>query len=223
MLVRGGYAAAVAYPPQTKRTLIQLGMRTIRYIAAMALLIAIAIFVQYEDRQKAIKAKPNRNPNAIRVTPKTSPAIKVKPQLKNKLVEGIAYFEGFYSRPYRCPGGVLTIGHGFTKRNYVRRGWMSREEARGVLEHEVDTIRERVQKIVRVPLTEAQMCALVSFTYNCGEGALIKLVNTPGRLNSGNYQSVAEVLPLYNKASGKRLKGLDLRRQWELSLWLQQA
>ena len=76
-----------------------------------------------------------------------------------------------------------------------------------------------VLRNVRVPLTEHQVCALTSFAFNTGEGNLQKLINGKDRLNSGNYDSVQKLMPMYRKGGGKVLQGLVKRREWELTLW----
>ena len=149
----------------------------------------------------------------------------VKPQVEvvpyswnDELVENVMFFEGFYSRPYTCPGGKRTIGFGHTG-EYSKLNFVSRDKARNILLEELREHRKKVLTIVEVPLTENQIAALTSFTFNCGEGSLRKLVSGPNRLNSGNYESVSKILPLYRKANGKVLKGLENRRTWEKELW----
>lgn len=135
-----------------------------------------------------------------------------------KMVDGVKHFEGFRSKQYRCCGGVLTIGYGHTGK-HVRKGSLTEKEAEEILLKELDETKEKVLDIVEVPLTNAQLAALTSFTFNCGTGSLRKLVDQPGRLNDGNYESVKKIMPLYRRAGGKIKDGLVRRRSWELSLW----
>jgi len=88
-----------------------------------------------------------------------------------------------------------------------------------LLEKELHEYKDVVLSIVKVPLTDNQLAALTSFTYNCGRGALYQLVSQEGRLNDGNYQSVSDVMPMYRMAGGKVRKGLERRRKFELALW----
>lgn len=135
-----------------------------------------------------------------------------------KMVQGVKHFEGFRSHVYTCCGGKLTIGYGHTGKA-VFKGVISEREAFNLLLDELHQTKLVVLSIVNVPLTESQLAALTSFTYNCGRGALYQLVNKEGRLNDGNYASVAELLPMYIKAGGKIRKGLVKRRSFELELW----
>ena len=134
------------------------------------------------------------------------------------MVNRVKSWEGFRSESYLCPAGVLTIGYGHTGHR-VNGGTISEGEAEELLRVELRKTRDAVLKVVKVPLTDSQVAALTSFTYNCGCGALRKLVNKPGRLNDGNYDVISEVLPLYRKGGGKVLEGLVKRRAWEVSLW----
>lgn len=153
-------------------------------------------------------------PKAIVVKPVTKPKVMVAVHA----VERVKRFEGFSNVRYKCPAGVDTIGYGFTGKT-ARREWISRSESNKLLQKELASCQKIVKKNVHVKLTDAQLWALTSFTYNCGEGSLRMLVNGKGRLNSGNYRSIPKLLPLYCKGDGTVLRGLVKRRSWECSLW----
>jgi GH24 family phage-related lysozyme (muramidase) len=134
------------------------------------------------------------------------------------VIEGIKHFEGFYPKPYTCPGGRRTIGYGFTGNEFKKS--MTRAQADAWLENFVyPKYSEMVKRNVSVPLKPNQFNTLVSFTFNAGEGNLKKLINGPNRLNSGNYNSVAYLLPIYSKCRGRTLPGLYKRRMWEAGIW----
>ena len=141
-----------------------------------------------------------------------------KKDWKNVATSRIKFFEGFSNTTYRCEAGELTIGYGFTGK-FTNQSWISRAESDKILEKELVRCQIAVKRIVKVKLSNSQLWSLSSFTYNCGEGSLMKLVNGKGRLNSGNYSSVPKLLPLYCKVAGKQLKGLSNRRDWEAKLW----
>ena len=158
------------------------------------------------------------HPKAIVVKPQSKVKTKQKTVVASRAVERVKRFEGFSNMRYKCPAGVDTIGYGFTGKT-ARRSWISRAESDRILQKELAECQRIVKKNVRVKLTDAQLWALTSFTYNCGEGSLRKLVNGKGRLNSGNYRSIPRLLPLYCKGDGTVLRGLVKRRSWECSLW----
>jgi lysozyme len=159
-------------------------------------------------------------PVEIAVAPE---AILVKPKKhynswEQELVNQVKYFESFKPSPYRCPAGVLTVGYGHTGK--FASDSVTKQRAEYLLKKELEECRAIVRRNVKVPLTEYQTCALVSFTYNCGEKNLRSLINGKARLNSGNYKSVSKLMPLYSKAKGKTLNGLVKRRALESNMWL---
>ena len=150
----------------------------------------------------------------------TSPEeVPVKTDWNGELLTNVKFFEGFKRKAYTCPGGVRTIGYGCTIKSIVNKGYISEPQAEKVLIKELAEARAIVLKRVKVELTEYQLSALTSFTFNCGEGNLSLLITGKDRLNGGNYESVEKKLPLYINAAGRPLKGLIKRRQWELKLW----
>lgn len=148
--------------------------------------------------------------------------IRVKPLKKlidwrEHLVNGVKSFEGYSPHPYKCPAGVYTVGYGHTGK-YAKEN-VNKEFAETLLLKEIISAEQIVKRNVKVKLTEHQIAALTSFTYNCGEANLLKLINGENRLNSGNYESIEQILPAYNKANGTTLNGLKKRRNWELEMW----
>jgi len=149
---------------------------------------------------------------------KLVPMIKEVDTAWEDMVAQVKRYEGFKAEAYLCPAGVRTIGYGHTGER-VHGGTISEDEADCLLRAELDKTKRAVLRIVKVELSESQLAALVSFTYNCGSGALSKLVGAPGRLNDGNYESVSEIMPLYRRGGGRILDGLVKRRAWEVSLF----
>lgn len=133
----------------------------------------------------------------------------------------IKEFEGFRSNAYPDPatgGAPWTIGYGTTKG--VKKGMtVTQAQAEQLLRDDVKVFEEAVRKAVKVPLTQNQFDALVSFTYNVGPGnmttsTLIKLINLK------EYKSAAEQFLRWNKAAGKVMAGLTRRREAERKLFL---
>jgi len=163
------------------------------------------IIIKYVDRPVIIRAEP------IVVKPNTN--------WNKKMLRGVKFFEGYSCEAYKCSGGVMTIGYGCTDKSVVKNGKISENEAESLLCEHLKEVRKKVDEAVTVNLTDYQLNALTSFAFNCGMSNLKRLVEGEGRLNEGNFKSVEENLPKYRIAGGKVRKGLEKRRQWELSLW----
>jgi len=135
-----------------------------------------------------------------------------------QMVEIVKECEGFYAEPYRCPAGVVTIGYGHTA-TAKQLDAVTQSQAHKLLIADLKKAEAHVDRIVTVPLDDGQKACLVSFTFNCGASNLKQLVSGKDRLNAGNYNSIRKILPLYRMGGGKVLKGLEIRRQKELTLW----
>lgn len=139
----------------------------------------------------------------------------------------IARWEGFKAKPYRCPAGIWTIGHG------TIRGWdgaritgahpaVTREEARRFLERDVRWAARAVTRFVSVPLADAQFDALVSFTYNLGTGALQRST-LRRKVNAEEHTEAMREFLRWTIAGGRHLRGLFLRRKAEALLYMEGA
>ena len=127
-------------------------------------------------------------------------------------------FEGFRARAYVCPAGVLTIGYGHTGKD-VKPG-MTITEPRGVelLAQDVGRFERAVERLVKVPLAQNQFDALVSFTYNVGEGNL-QSSTLLKKLNAKDYSGAAAQFDRWNRGGGKVLTGLVRRRAAERKMF----
>lgn len=142
-----------------------------------------------------------------------------KMSISEKGVELVAKYEGCRLAAYKCPAGVWTIGYGHTMG--VKQGdtLPSNQAAKALLKEDLKKYGDYVNNcrkkgLITFPLNQNQFDALTSFTYNCGNGSLQKLVS--GR----DAATIAEKLLLYNKGGGKVLAGLTKRRQEERELFL---
>lgn len=142
-----------------------------------------------------------------------------------------AYDDADSSRPRRFiqPGmnvrGTLTIGYGHTAT--VRPGMRITEEgAENLLKQDILPVERAINELVKVPLTDGQFGALVSFAYNLGHSThrgspLSKIAEI---LNKGDYAGAISRMQLYNKQRiGGRLQvvpGLVNRRSAEAGMWV---
>ena len=140
-------------------------------------------------------------------------------------VDLVKSFEGLKLEAYRCPAGVWTIGYGHTGSD-VKPGLKTNEqEAEHLLQEDLNHAGIGVEKLVKVPLTDNQFAALVSFAFNAGLASLAASTLLK-RLNAGDYHAVPAELGKWVKATDPRTKqkvtlpGLVKRRAAEGVLWL---
>ena len=140
-------------------------------------------------------------------------------------IDLIKSFEGCYLKAYKCPAGVWTIG------------WGTTEPIDGVKPHEGMVITQKqadelliknlkgyenaVNEYITYSINQNQFDALVSFAYNCGNGAL-KTSTLLKKLNAGDVHGAANEFLRWNKANGKVLNGLTRRREAERKLFLKE-
>jgi GH24 family phage-related lysozyme (muramidase) len=130
----------------------------------------------------------------------------------------IKEFEGFRASAYRCPAGVPTIGYGHTKT--ARMGMLiNRKHGEQLLRSDLSDAESAVSRLVKVPLTDNEFSALVSFVFNLGEGNFAKSTLLR-KLNAGDRQGAADELLRWNRAGGRVLRGLIRRREAERQLFL---
>lgn len=132
-------------------------------------------------------------------------------------IDLIKQFEGLRLTAYKCPAGVYTIGYGHTRG--VKRGMkITEEEASAYLTADLRNSEKAVERYdVIYHWNQNEYDALVSFTFNCGATNLRALLRNGRR----NRSQIAATLPLYRKAGGKVLKGLERRRAAEKALFLE--
>jgi GH24 family phage-related lysozyme (muramidase) len=142
-------------------------------------------------------------------------------KISQKGIDLVKSFEGGpFLEAYRDPVGIWTIGYGTT--SGVKAGMrITKTQAEQYLREDLNQFERAVKDNVKVPLNTEQFSALVSFTYNVGEGALAS--STLLRfLNQGDYQGAADEFLRWNKGGGQELPGLTRRRNAERSMFLGQ-
>ncbi|MDN5681338.1 MAG: lysozyme [Ewingella sp.] len=130
----------------------------------------------------------------------------------------IKRFEGYRLSAYQDSVGVWTIGYGHTRG--VKRGdKITRAQADEFLAQDAADAASDVERRVKVPLNQNQFDALVSFTFNLGDGNL-KSSTLLRRLNEGNYRAAADQFGRWVFAGGVLLDGLVKRREAERQLFI---
>lgn len=124
-------------------------------------------------------------------------------------------------RPYVCPAGVLTIGWGHTNdngRRFKTGDIWTKGECDAEFRADMKRFEKAVCRRVKVAMTQSQFDALVSFTYNCGEGNLSRS-GLLRRVNAKDFDGAAREFAKWNRGGGKVLNGLTRRRAAEAELF----
>jgi lysozyme len=155
--------------------------------------------------------------------------------VSDKCIHMIMHHEGVRSKPYQCPALLWTVGVGHVidpthakvpiadrKALPIPAGWdrvLSNDEIMDILKKDLNRFEQGVDRLIKVPLTQGQFDALVSFSFNVGLG---NLQNSTLRMkvNRGEFEGAAEQFLVWTKAGGKVLKGLVTRRTDEQALFL---
>ena len=132
----------------------------------------------------------------------------------------IRKFEGLELNSYRDAIGIWTVGYGRTK-GVRPNQTITFAQAESFLVEDLNRFEGIVRESVKVPLSDNQFSALVSFTYNVGNGAFTSSTLLR-RLNQGDYQGAANELPRWSKAGGRTMDSLVQRRYAERALFLGQ-
>jgi lysozyme len=136
----------------------------------------------------------------------------------------IEVFEGKFLRTYDDGTGVLTIGYGHTTAAgapAVTRGMtITDEECDSILAADLSKVEADVERIVKVPLSQNQFDALVSFHFNTGA---LGTGTVDNKLNAGNTASAMDTLLQYDHAGGRQMDGLTRRRQAERLMFVGQV
>lgn len=155
--------------------------------------------------------------------------------ISEKTLEMLRHHEGVRYRPYRCPAALWTIGVGHVL--YPEQGAMkmedrlkyalheadkrvfTKDEVNAILTKDLERFVRGVSKYCPGPITQGQLDALVSFSFNCGLGTLQRSTLRQ-KHNRKDYAGAAEEFMKYIKGGGKVLKGLVNRRNDERALYL---
>jgi GH24 family phage-related lysozyme (muramidase) len=159
--------------------------------------------------------------SAVATAPAASARVKQDLQLSVQGAAFIAAYEGYRSAAYDDAGGHCTIGYGHlihlggcSRADAARWGSLTQDEALALLWQDAQTYAAGVRaSLPRTPLSQAQFDALVSLSYNIGNGGFrgssvrAKLVrSTP------DYAAVPNLMLRWVSSSGVELPGLRRRR-----------
>ena len=132
--------------------------------------------------------------------------------VRNRIKE----YEGCRLMAYRCPAGVLTIGYGHTGADVSEGMTITREEADGLFDRDIERFEGQLRSVVGpVNLRQCQWDAVVSIAYNIGVGALSRSTLLRKIRSNPDNPSIRDEFRRWNRAGGRELAGLTKRREWE--------
>ena len=144
-------------------------------------------------------------------------------------LEIIGNAEGCQREPYYCPAGVLTDGmgntHGVVPGTKKTDQQIASDWAKNIKQAEVCVMRS----FNGADMNVNQFSAMTSAVFNIGCKGLLTYRNSKGQLQQttiskmareGQFTEMCNRLPDFNKAGGKVLNGLVIRRDKEKSLCL---
>ena len=131
----------------------------------------------------------------------------------------IKHFEGYSPMLYKDAAGYDTIGfaHLIKPGEKIQQPLLG-EAAERLLQQDITPKVAAVNARVSVPLFQGQFDAVLSWTYNLGEGAL-KSSTMLKQINAARHDEVPAQMKRWNRAGGTVLKGLERRREAEAALY----
>lgn len=127
----------------------------------------------------------------------------------------IANFEGYADKVMiPVPGDVATGGFGHADNRLPVGQYVDEAQAVAWLKDDIEKHRVYLVKCVKVPLSQSEFDALLSFAYNVGGNAFCNS-SLLKKLNSGDYQGACEGLKAWVYSGGVKYRGLETRRNIE--------
>ena len=137
----------------------------------------------------------------------------------------IKHHEGVRLKPYRDPIGLWTVGvgHLIGDGKTLPVEWfrtLTIDEVDELLKSDLRKFERGVLRLCPSHLTQSRFDALVSFAFNVGLGNL-QASTLRQKHNRGDILGAAKEFERWNKAGGRVLPGLKVRRKDESALYLQ--
>lgn len=129
----------------------------------------------------------------------------------------VAPYEGFYPKTYKDMVGVPTVCFGETEKEAVALGRVrpyTRKECEDMLAGSLKKYYAGMMACVTKPMTVNMQVAFTSATYNFGIHGFCK--SSMARLvNEGKPRRACDALMMWNRAGGRVVRGLTIRRAGE--------
>ena len=157
------------------------------------------------------------------------PSTPIKPQpepVSEIAVDIIKEFEGFKGYAYIDTDGTPVIGYGLSRIGGIPvqiGDRISTTQADAALDAHLREIDRELQKAIKVELSEHQLSALASISFNVGVDAIAESTLVR-KINAGDYAGAANEFLRWDKADMRgrlvQLPGLSRRRAAERELFL---
>lgn len=145
-------------------------------------------------------------------------------KISSKGLDLIKKYEGFRSKPYKCPAGIPTIGYGST---YYKDGTkvkltdpqITEDRATKLLVALLVSFEKAVDSYMRDDINQNQFDALCVFAYNVGTNALRNSTLCKKVNKNPNDPTIRQEFMKWDKANGQKMLGLTKRRTDEYELY----
>lgn len=127
--------------------------------------------------------------------------------------------EGLRLKTYKDIVGIPTFCYGETQGAKMGQTF-TKEHCDQLLLKRLDEFAGKVEACIKKPMSDKTLVAFTSFSYNVGSGGACK--STAFRLyNAGDYVGGCRALASWNKAGGRVIPGLTMRRARETKLCIE--
>ena len=131
----------------------------------------------------------------------------------------VAKHEGLVLGTYVDPVGIITSCYGHVDSSLQLGQKFTEDECLEQLAKDLSKHNKELMRYVKVPLSEQERAAYLSFIYNVG-GANFKSSTLLKKLNAGEREEACNQLSRWVFAKGRKLQGLVNRRESEKQLCL---
>ena len=137
------------------------------------------------------------------------------------LIKLIKDSEGCKLTSYKCPAGVWTLGYGQTQNIKQGMTWTQQQADEDVAKTALAVLNQAVKvSPILATVNIEKLAAIADFIYNLGVGNYAKST-LKKQVDAGNWLAASSEIKKWNKAAGKELKGLTVRRGKEAALLME--
>lgn len=137
------------------------------------------------------------------------------------LIKLIKESEGCKLTSYKCPAGIWTIGYGQTKGIKEGMVWTQNQADEDLVKTALEVLNRAIKySPILASVNMEKQAAIADFIYNLGVGNYATST-LKKKVDVGDWVSAASEIKRWDKAAGKVLKGLTVRREKEAALLLE--